>query len=153
MCFFKDKKQQQIQLVGEDAATLQLSDESFHDANEEYMPSDDDFVHNHMVCVHKTSLQQKSAKSSKFQQIKHFVKVKLKPYHTHAVYMHAYVDTGAEVNLMPRDMYIKLYNDDKLKHLKPSDIKLGVWGDDQIALLGKCNIYLVHPDTKENRWS
>ena len=46
-------------------------------------------------------------------------------------------------------MYIKLYNDDKLKHLKPSDIKLGVWGDDQIALLGKCNIYLVHPDTKK----
>ena len=30
-----------------------------------------------------------------------------------------------------------------------SDIKLGVWGDDQIALLGKCNIYLVHPDTKK----
>ena len=46
-------------------------------------------------------------------------------------------------------MYIKLFNDDKLKHLKPSDIKLGVWGDDQIALLGKCNIYLVHPDTKK----
>ena len=46
-------------------------------------------------------------------------------------------------------MYIKLYNDDKLKHLKPSDIKLGVWGDDQIALLGKCKIYLVHPDTKK----
>ena len=31
----------------------------------------------------------------------------------------------------------------------PSDIKLGVWGDDQIALLSKCNIYLVHPDTKK----
>ena len=104
MCFFKDKKQQWIQLVqaqGEDAATLQLSDKSFHDANEEYMPSDDDFVHNHMVHVHIISLQQKSAKSSKFQCLKHFVKVKLKPYHTHAVYMHAYVDTGADVNLMP----------------------------------------------------
>ena len=63
--------------------------------------------------------------------------------------MHTYVNTGADVNLMPQDMYIKLYNDDKLKHLKPSDIKLGVWGDDQIALLGKCNIYLVHPDTKK----
>ena len=46
-------------------------------------------------------------------------------------------------------MYIILYNDDKLKHLKPSDIKLGVWGDDQIALLNKCNIYLVHPVTKK----
>ena len=63
--------------------------------------------------------------------------------------MHAYVNTGANISLMPRDMYINLFNDDKLKHLKPSDIKLGVWGDDQIALLGKCNIYLVHPDTKK----
>ena len=42
-------------------------------------------------------------------------------------------------------MYIKLYNDTNLKHLQPS-----VWGDDQIALLGKCNIYLVHPDTKKS---
>ena len=106
-------------------------------------------VHNYMVRVYKTSLQQKTGKGSKFQQIKHFVKVKLKPYHTHTVYMDAYVNTGADVNLMPQDMYIKLYNDDKLKHLKPSDIKLGVWGDDQIALLSKCNIYLMHPDTKK----
>ena len=107
-------------------------------------------VHNYMIHVYKTSLQAETCKSSKFQWIKHFVKVKLKPYHTHAVYMYAYVNTGADVNLMPWDMYIKLYNDDKLKHLKPSDIKLGVWGDDQIALLGKCNIYLVHPDTKKS---
>ena len=68
MCFFKDKKQQCIQLVQaheEEAVTPQMSDKSFHDANEEYMPSDDDFVHNYMVCVHKTSLQQKPVKSSK----------------------------------------------------------------------------------------
>ena len=70
MCFFKDKMQQHIQLVQaqkEEAVTSQVSDESFHDANDEYMPSDDDFVHNYMVHVHKTSLQQKPAKSSKFQ--------------------------------------------------------------------------------------
>ena len=152
MCFFKDQKQQHIQLVqahDNQAVTLQMSDQSFHDANEAYMPSDDDFMCNYMGHVYKTSLQQKTGTSSKFQEIKHFVKVKLKPYCTHAVYMHAYVDTGADVNLMPRDMYIKLCNDDKLKNLKPSDIKLGVWGDDQIALLSKCNIYLVHPDTKK----
>ena len=63
--------------------------------------------------------------------------------------MHACVNTGADVNLMPQDLYIKLYNDDKLKHLNPTDIKLGVRGDDQLALLSKCNIYLVHPDTKK----
>ena len=102
MCFFKDKKQQCIQLVqghNNQTVILQTSDESFHDANEEYMLSDDDFVHNYMVHVYKTSLQQKTGTSNKFQQIKHFVKVKLKPYHTHAVYMHAHVDTRADVNM------------------------------------------------------
>ena len=61
MCFFKDKKQQHIQLVqahDDQKVTLQTSDESFHDANEEYVSSDDDFMHNYMVCVYKTSLQQ-----------------------------------------------------------------------------------------------
>ena len=62
--------------------------------------------------------------------------------------MDAYVDTGADVNLISKNRYVKLHNDDRLRHM-PSDIKLGVWGDDQIALLGKCNIYLVHPDTKK----
>ena len=63
--------------------------------------------------------------------------------------MHAHVETGADINLMPQDLSIKLYNDDKLKHLKPSDIKFGVWGDDQIALLDKWSIYLVHSETKK----
>ena len=64
MCFFKNEKQQHIQLVqahDKQAVALQMSDESFYDVNEEYMPSDDDFVHNYMVHVHKTSLQQKPA--------------------------------------------------------------------------------------------
>ena len=64
MCFFKGKKQQCIQLVqahDEQIVTLQMSDESFHDANEEYMPSVDDFMHNYMVCVYKTSRKQAQA--------------------------------------------------------------------------------------------
>ena len=40
-------------------------------------------------------------RAASFSKSNIFVKVKLKPYHTHAVYMHAYVDTGADVNLMP----------------------------------------------------
>ena len=63
--------------------------------------------------------------------------------------MDAYVDTGADVNLILKNRYVKLHNDDRLRYIMPSDIKLGVWGDDQIALLGKCNIYLVYPDTKK----
>ena len=54
MCFFKDEKQQCIQTVQaytENTPQPEMSDESFHDAIEENIPSDDDFVHNYMICV------------------------------------------------------------------------------------------------------
>ena len=131
-----------------------MSDESFHDAIEENIPSDDDFVHNYMICVQESSIQQKQQYAvmnaiAKFKWLQQIVEVKFSPYDTNSVYMDAYVDTGADVNLISKDRYVKLHNDDRLRHIMPSDIKLGVWGDDQIALLSKCNIYLVHPDTKK----
>ena len=86
---------------------------------------------------------------AKFKQLQQIVEVKFSPYDTNSVYMDAYVDTGADVNLILKNRYVKLHNDDRLRHIMPSDIKLGVWGDDQIAVLSKCNIYLVHPDTKK----
>ena len=157
MCFFKDQKQQHIHLVqahDDQAVTLQISDESFHDVNEENIPSDDDFVHNYMTCVQESSIQQKQQYAvtnaiGTFKWLQQIVEVKFSPYDTNSVYMDAYVDTGADVNLILKNRYVKLHNDDRLRYIMPSDIKLGVWGDDQIALLGKCNIYLVHPDTKK----
>ena len=157
MCFFKDEKQQHIQTVQaytENTSQPEMSDESFHDAIEENIPSDDDFVHNYMICVQESSIQQKQQYAvtntiAKFKQLQQIVEVKFSPYDTNSVYMDAYVDTGADVNLILKNRYVKLHNDDRLRHIMPSDIKLGVWGDDQIALLSKCNIYLVHPDTKK----
>ena len=158
MCFFKDEKQQCIQTVQvytEDTSQPEMSDESFHNAIEENIPSDDDFVHNYMIHVQETPFQQKQQYAGvnaipKFKWMQQIVEVKFSPYDTNSVYMDAYVDIGADVNLISKKKrYVKLHNDDRLRYIMPSDIKLGVWGDDQIALLGKCNIYLVHPDTKK----
>ena len=131
-----------------------MSDESFHDAIEENIPSDDDFVHNYMIHVQEFSIQQKQQYAvmnaiAKFKWLQQIVEVKFSPYDTNSVYMDAYFDTGVDVNLISKDRYVKLHNDDRLRHIMPSDIKLGVWGDDQIALLGKCNIYLLHLGTKK----
>ena len=41
-----------------------MSDESFRDASEDYMPFDDDFVHNYMVHVHKTSASRNQPKAA-----------------------------------------------------------------------------------------
>ena len=55
--------QQSIKLVqahNDQMATPQMSDESFHDANEDYMPSDDDFVHNTWsMCTKPAGVRQK----------------------------------------------------------------------------------------------
>ena len=71
MCFFKDKKQQHIQLIQahDDQTAPQMSDDSFHDAHEEYMPSDDDFVHNYMICMYKPVSSPKSAKTANSSEL------------------------------------------------------------------------------------
>ena len=59
MCFFKDLKQQHIQLVqthDDQAVTLQMSDESFHDANEKNcmlmsLKELDIFLVNHIISI------------------------------------------------------------------------------------------------------
>ena len=135
-----------------------MSDESFHDAIKENIPSDDDFVHNYMIHVQESSIQQKQQYAvmnaiAKFKWLQQIVEVKFSPYDTNSVYMDAYVDTSADVSLILKNRYVKLHNVDRLRHIMPSDIKLGVWGDDQIALLSKCNIYLVHQTQRNQlRW-
>ena len=81
----KMRKQQHIQTVLEHIQrnTLQpeMSDESFHDAIEENIPSDDDFVHNYMICVQESSIQQKQQYAvmnaiAKFKWLQQIVEVK-----------------------------------------------------------------------------
>ena len=60
------------------------------------------------------------------------------------------VDTGADVNLMSKDVYVKMSKDVELKQLRPNDIKLGAWGHSQISLLGKFIMYVIHPDRGEH---
>ena len=108
-----------------------MSDESFHDAIEENIPSDDDFVHNYTIYVQESSIQQKQQYSvmnaiAKFKCLQQIVEAKFSPYDTNSVYMDAYVDTSVDVNLILKNRYLKLHNDDRLRHIMPSDIKLGV---------------------------
>ena len=87
-----------VQAHDDQAVTRQMSDESFHDANEENIPSDDDFVHNYMICVQESSIQQKQQYAvmntiAKFKWLQQIVEVKFSPYDTNSAYMDAYVDT------------------------------------------------------------
>ena len=42
-----------------------------------------------------------------------------------------------------------MFNDPEVQQLAPNDISLGVYTDHQVDILGKCNFFMIHPDTKE----
>ena len=42
-----------------------------------------------------------------------------------------------------------MFNDPEVKHLADNDISLGVYTDHQVHILGKCKLYILHPDTKK----
>ena len=73
---------------------------------------------------------------------------RLKQYQTHHKYLRVQLDTCADVNIMPKSVYQMMFNDPKVQQLAPSDISLGVYSDHQVDILGKCNFFMIHPDTK-----
>ena len=74
---------------------------------------------------------------------------RLKPYHTRNQYLRAWIDTGAEVNLMPVSVYRLIYQDKDLKKLTPCNLKIGTYMADTIRIIGTTTIYLIHPDSKQ----
>ena len=50
---------------------------------------------------------------------------------------------------MPRSVYQMMFNDLEVKQLAPNDISLAVYTDHQVHILGKCNFYMLHSDTKK----
>ena len=42
-----------------------------------------------------------------------------------------------------------MFNDPEVKHLADNDISLGVYNDHQVNILGKCNFFMLHPDSKK----
>ena len=42
-----------------------------------------------------------------------------------------------------------MFSDPEVQQLAPNDISLGVYTDHQVDILGKCNFFMIHPDTKK----
>ena len=59
------------------------------------------------------------------------------------------IDTGAEVNLMPVNVYRLIYHDQDLRKLTPCKLKIGTYTMDTIKIIGTSIIYLMHPDNKK----
>ena len=59
------------------------------------------------------------------------------------------MDTCADVNFMPANVYKLVFYDPELKKLASSNLEIGSYTTDTVKIVGTCLFYLVHPDTKK----
>ena len=74
---------------------------------------------------------------------------RLKPHHKRNQYLRARLDTCADVNIMPVNVYKLVFQDTVCKKLAPSELEIGTNTTDTVKLVGSCMFYLVHPDSKQ----
>ena len=96
------------------------------------------------------NLSQAKSKIPKKTHLIANIPYRIKEHQSHHKYLRVWLDTCADVNIMPRSVYQMMFNDPEVKQLVPNDISLGVYTDHQVHILGKCNFYMLHPDTKKS---
>ena len=145
-CF--QKKQYSQQKYRQPKAHQIQVDESHHYLHEyslDVSSSEDSF------CL-QAKVWKQNKKTQKLPNITHLltnIAYRLKPRHTRNKYLRAWIDTGAEVNLIPVSVYRLIYQDQDLKKLTPCNLKIGTYMADTIRIIGTTIIYLIQPDSKQ----
>ena len=70
-------------------------------------------------------------------------------HHRQNQYLHARLDTCADVNLMLVDVYQLMFKDPSLKKLTPSTMEIETYTNDVVKIIGTCQFYLLYPKSKE----
>ena len=136
-------------LKAEKKSAYQITAEEIenHSASEtdEDSYSDDSFILHKMKA--EINLSQAKSKMPKKTHLIANIPYRIKQHQSHHKYLRVQLDTCADVNIMPRSVYQMMFNDPKVKQLASNDISL--YTDHQVHILGKCNFYMLLPDTKK----
>ena len=73
----------------------------------------------------------------------------LQLHHKRNQYLHARLDTCADINLMPMAVYCLMFKDHGLRKLTPSNMEIETYTNDIVKIIGMCHFYLVHPESKQ----
>ena len=65
------------------------------------------------------------------------------------MYVRAILDTYADVNIIPANMYRLVFKDPEMKKLAPSSLEIGTFTTDTVKIVGSCMFYLVQPGYQE----
>ena len=70
-------------------------------------------------------------------------------HHTRNIYLQAWLDTCADVNIMPASVYWLVLKDPKMRKIKPCKRQISTYTGDTVKIIGSCMFGIVHPDTKK----
>ena len=73
----------------------------------------------------------------------------LKPHHTRNMYLQAWLDTFADVNIMPASIFWLVFKDLEMRKIKPCKMQISTYTADTVKIIGSCTFGIVHPDTKK----
>ena len=111
---------------------------------------DDDSTANDSFCL-QVMIKCNQKKEQRVPRPTHLITnlaYRLQPHHCRNLYLRARLDTCADVNVMPANVYQLVFNDPNMKKLVPSKLQVGTYMTDTMKIVGSCTFHLVHPDTK-----
>ena len=73
----------------------------------------------------------------------------LKLHCTRNMYLQAWLDPCADVNIMPASAYQLVFKDLEMRKIKPCTMKNITYTADTVKIIGSCPFCIVHPDAKK----
>ena len=73
---------------------------------------------------------------------------KVKLHKNKTKFLQARIDTCTDVNIMPVSMCKYLFKDPDCAKIVPSDLQFGTYTNKRVKVIGSCNLYIMHPDTR-----
>ena len=73
----------------------------------------------------------------------------LKPHHTRNMYLWAWLDTCANMNIIPASVYWLVFKDLEMSKIKLCTMQISTYTTDTVKIIGSCTFGIVHPDTKK----
>ena len=122
---------------------------STHESSTPVHSSDSSFSEEEPFCL-QMKVQDKKDNAS-VPATKHLVtnlEFKVKPYKRKTKFLRARVDTCADVNLMPVSTCKNLFKDEDCTQIAPSNLQLATYINKKVKIIGSCNLYIMHPDTR-----
>ena len=114
-----------------------------------YGQSDDNTSSDESFCLQmKVQTKQADTNVPANQHLFTNLEVKVKPHKNKTKFLHARLDTCADVNILPCSVYQLLFKDPDCTKLAHSDLQLGTYTNNKVKLIDTFELYVIHPNTK-----